>query len=285
MRSHISYFKASTSDLSTLALILRSLSSAKANALWSRAAKTEFVRPYERLVLSSLTLEDAAEQLAAIQHDHESAQHAPIRLLANTLIRQRLLKHISLLFVRTVLPAHNQNSTEDNWVYTEQDHSEEKKLKETIDAGKSFGGRTRMFAEALEKVWGTGIDDVEDILDDDTKLDAVEVEIRALLSALILYRRIFPSSILSCGNATGVEPVSFILSPPPSPSRKNADLHLALRRALASDVFDFKGDDAEDEILTMEQRLGITLEDARDRVVDMLVEGERAGRSRASNSC
>jgi hypothetical protein len=54
---------------------------------------------------------------------------------------------------------------------------------------------------------------------------------------------------------------------------------------LASDVFDFKGDDAEDEILTKEQRLGITLEDARDRVVDMLVEGERAGRSRASNSC
>jgi len=282
MRSHISYFKASTSDLSTLALILRPLSGAKANALWNRAEKTEFVRPHEKLVLSNLTLDEAAERLAAIKHNHESTQHAPIRLLATTLIRERLLKHTSFLFVRTVLPAHNQNGTEDNW---EQDHLEENKLKETIDAGKSLGGKTRMFAEALEKVWNTGIDDVEDIRNDDnTETDAAEVEILSLLSALILYRRIFPSSMLSCGSATGVEPVSFILSPPPSPSRKNADLHLALRRALASDVFDFKGDDVEDEVLSEEQRLGITLEDARDRVVDMLVESERAGRSRASNS-
>jgi hypothetical protein len=168
----------------------------------------------------------------------------------------------------------------------EQDNTEEEKRKETIDAGKSLGGRTRDFAEALEKVWGTGVNDVDDILDDEaTEDDAVESEIRSILSALILYRRIFPSSILSCASASGVDPVSFILSPPPSPSRKNADLHLALRRALASDVFDFDGEDVEDQNMSQEQRLGVALEHARDRVVDMLVEGERAGRSRGLKSC
>jgi hypothetical protein len=206
-------------------------------------------------------------------------------LLATTLIHERLLKHVSVLFVRTVLPSHSRNDNEDNWVFVEQDKEEEKQ-KESIDAGKSLGGRTRVLAEALEKVWGTGVDNVDTILDDDEiQSDAVEVDIRSLLSALILYRRIFPSSILSCTNATGGEPVSFILSPPPSPSRKNADLHLALRRALASDAFDLKEQVTEDGRPSEEHSLGIVLEDARDRVVDMLVEGGRAGRSRALKNC
>jgi len=37
-------------------------------------------------------------------------------------------------------------------VYAELDNTEEEKRKETIDAGKSLGGRTTEFAEALEKV-------------------------------------------------------------------------------------------------------------------------------------
>jgi len=45
-------------------------------------------------------------------------------------------------------------------------------------------------------------------------------------------------------------------------------------------VFDFDGEDVEDQDMSEEQQPGVALEDARDRVVDMLVEGERAGRSR-----
>jgi len=285
MNSFISPFKASTSDLSTLALILRPFSSAKATSLWSRAGKTEFVKPFERLVLSSLTLDEAMERLVASQRNTLSTTLAPIGLLATMLVRQRLLKHTSILFVGTVLPNHIHNDTEHSWMYVEQ-NSEEEKRKETIEAGKSLGGKTRILAEVLEQVWTTGVDDIEDILDlDDTGGDSVEEGIRSLLSALILYRRIFPSSILSCASTTGVEPVSFILSPPPSPSRKNPDLHLALRRALASDVFDFNGEDAGDKNPTEEQKLGVALEDARDCVVDMLVESERAGRSRALKGC
>jgi hypothetical protein len=166
MHSRISVFKASSTELLTLALIFHPLFNSKANTLWSKARKTEFVRPFERLVLSALTLEEAAERLAAIQCNGDSAKHSPIGLLATTLFRERL-KHVSVLFVRTVLPAHNQNGTKDNWVHTEQDNTEEEKRKETIDAGKSLGGRSRVLAEALEKIWSTGVDDVEDLLDDD----------------------------------------------------------------------------------------------------------------------
>lgn len=285
MRSHISWFKASTSDLSTLALILRPLASGKAGALWSRAAKTEFVRPFERLVLTSLTVDEAAEQLASVQTSVEHTKHTPIGLLATLLVRERLLKDATLLFVRTVLPDHNQDSIEGNWVHADQDNKEEDMRKETIDAGKSLGGKTAELAEALEKVWATGGSDVIDIFsDDESEEDEVEVEIRSLLTALILYRRIFPSSILSC-TTNGAEPVSFILSPPPSPSRKNADLQYALRMALGSPVFEFDGDCTDDEKPNEVERLGFALEDARDRVIDMLVEGEREGRARASKGC
>lgn len=231
-------------------------------------------------MLSSLSLEKAAARLAGIQHSTESVKNTPIGLLATTLIHERLLKHASVLFVRTVLPDRSPNDTE---VYAKQDDMEEEQRKETIDAGKSLGGRTKELADALDKVWTTGVNNVSDFMDDeDIQDDGVESEIRSILMALILYRRIFPSSILSCASASGV---TFILSPPPSPSRKNSGLHLALRRVLASDAFDFKGEGAEDEKMSEDHQLGVILEDARDHVVDMLVEGERAGRSRALKCC
>ncbi|TFY50114.1 hypothetical protein EVG20_g11712 [Dentipellis fragilis] len=66
---------------------------------------------------------------------------------------------------------------------------------------------------------------------------------------------------------------ALILSPPPSPSRRNARMHTALRVALDSEVFE-AGAGAGTE------GLGCRLEDARDRVVDMLVEADRVGRGR-----
>ena len=82
--------------------------------------------------------------------------------------------------------------------------------------------------------------------------DAVK-DTRLLLLATLLYRRIFPPE-----DATPPH----VLSPPPSPTPKSAELHLALRRALASTAFDANPD----------------TEDARDRVVDLLADTRR-GRS------
>ena len=281
MRSHISWFRASTSDLTTLALILRPLSGAKAQALWSSAAKTDLVRPFERLVLESLTLDEAAKWLAKHNRTIESTKQSPIGILAIQVIHERLLSHASVLFVRTVLP--EPRDAEDNWLYAESDNAEDMRRKETIDAGKSFGGRTRELAEALEKIWSSGVSDVDDLLDSssDAGDGEVEGEIRSLLSALTLYRRVFP---LNCVRGSGVEPVSFNHSPSPSPSRKNPELLYSLRMALGSPVFEYTGD-AEKEGQDDDERLGIALEDAKDRIVDMLVDGERAGRGRMIKVC
>ena len=101
-----------------------------------------------------------------------------------------------------------------------------------------------------------------------------EAEIRALLTATLIYRRIFPSTIPACtlaGGAGGAP--AFVLSPPPSPSRRNAKLHMLLRTALGSPAFESGADGRLED-----PELGGALEDARDRVVDMLVDFERGCR-------
>ena len=84
-----------------------------------------------------------------------------------------------------------------------------------------------------------------------------------------MYRRIFPSTLPACAPAAGGP--AFVLSPPPSPSRRNAQLHTALRTALGSPAFESGADGRLED-----PALGAALEDARDRVEDMLFEFERA---------
>lgn len=204
-------------------------------------------------------------------------------MLAAILLRDRLRKHAANMFVRTVIP---QGTREREVVYDpEMEAKDEKERMETIEAGKSIGGRTAELAVLLERIWDTGFcshedvfpppkqnssieagDDEEDCEDEHDLASTDEVEIRSLLSATMIYRRIFPSSFPSCA-----APVSVILSPPPSPSRKNVLLHVTLRTALGSPAFD-------DRFGRLDEKLGGALEDARDRVVDRLVELERAGR-------
>ncbi|KII91270.1 hypothetical protein PLICRDRAFT_51441 [Plicaturopsis crispa FD-325 SS-3] len=279
MRSHVPWFKASTSDLSTLALIMHPLSPSKADALWSRALRSDFVRPFERLVLENMRVEEAIARLAA--QPAQSKAFVPLGILAGLLIRERIRSHASSLFVRTVLPDHgpvdNEGSRDDSGMYSydvenDRDHEEDLKRKATIEAGKSLGGRTRELAELLERVWDTGFCAIESGGEDD--VDSTEAEIRSLLHALVLYRRIFPSSIMTCASAdahASAPSVAFILSPPPSPSRKDADLHLALKTVLGSPAFELPVSAADDS-------LGVALDDAKDRVLDMLFDCDRAAR-------
>ncbi|GBE89091.1 hypothetical protein BKA93DRAFT_735272 [Sparassis latifolia] len=302
MSWHISTFSASATDLSTLALIMRPVSHSKAAALWESAREREIVRADERLALESMSVDDAAEWLEKWRLWHVSERkgrcaacekRTPLGILAAILIRERLRKHAAALFVRTVVregrcPAEERDCDGDGeyeYVYdAEKDASEEQERRETISAGKSIGGRTAELAMSLERIWNTGFcsqdllpphrphayedaDADEDCEDEQDLASTDEAEVRALLSATIAYRRIFPSSIPAC--STGVP---FVLSPPPSPSQRNAALHMALRTALGSPAFEFGGGRLADE------QLGAALEDARDRVVDMLVERERAFR-------
>lgn len=202
----------------------------------------------------------------------------------------------------------------------EREWKDEQERKETVAAGRSIGGRTAELAILLERIWETGWCAQDDIIplstssvshphshahtdadadaeendDDNEEQDCTdsqedlastdESEIRTLLRATLVYRRLFPStsSLPSC-NTTAVP---FVLSPPPSPSRKNAELHVTLRAALGSPAFEYgqghgqtqrHGRDGSDAKLENE-KLSAALEDARDRVVDMLVDLERACR-------
>ncbi|KAL4246402.1 hypothetical protein ABKN59_009155 [Abortiporus biennis] len=281
MSWHISTFAASTTDLSTLALIIQPVSSAKAASLWDRARKQELLRPYERIVLSNMTVDDAAEWLAKWRLWHETERkgrcaacekRTPLGVLAAILIRERLRKHAAAMFVRTV-PGEDGN---DALVYdADKEFQEEQERKETIEAGKSIGGRTAELAILLERIWDTGFVSHEDVLpaprqlgtnknpDEDVDCEdehdlasTDEAEIRSLLSATVMYRRIFPSSFPACGSSSSV---SLILSPPPSPSRRNLALHSQLRIALGTPVDHTTG-------RLCDEKLGAALEEARDRV-------------------
>ncbi|KAG9311691.1 hypothetical protein JVU11DRAFT_7929 [Chiua virens] len=85
----------------------------------------------------------------------------------------------------------------------------------------------------------------------------------ALLRSTVLYNQVFASR--------------FVLSPPSSPSANGSgeeaetDVVLLLRRVLGSSVFEESGESNSD---------GLSLEDARDRVVDMIVNMQRERRTR-----
>ncbi|KAI0674530.1 hypothetical protein C8Q78DRAFT_601273 [Trametes maxima] len=324
MSWHISTFAATTTDLSTLALIIQPVAPSKATELWERARQREELRAHEKIVLNNMTVEGAADWLAKWRKWHDTERkgrctacekRTPLGVLAAILIRERLRKHAASLFVRTVVRAEDASRRANN-VYdsedddeeplyeynAEKDYQEELERKETVEAGKSIGGRTAELATLLESIWDTGFHTPEDALpalrphapsrphthscgDSDVDVDADcedeadlasqdEAEIRALLTATLIYRRIFPSTIAACASATvGSGAPAFVLSPPPSPTRRNAQLHMALRTALGSPAFEYGVDGRLED-----PELGEALEDARDRVVDMLVDFEKACR-------
>lgn len=244
-----------TSDLATLALLAYSLPvfyvKDRSQRLWNRA-RVGLIRPYERLVLETLSLEEAAQILAS---SSPTTSLTPLGALATILLRQRLRSHTSELFVQTVTRSHSGALTQSH------DAEQEAKWNETINAGRSLGGTISAISDSFAKVWESGMLNVEDLVVDDE-------DIRTVLSTIVLFRRIFPSRILCC-DAVNNE-VSFILSPPPSPPARGLqkEVVMQLRRALGSSVFEDQSEDRDE------------LEDSRDRAVDMLVEYERRGRGR-----
>ena len=231
-------------------------------------------------MLESWTVDDAAAQLSTRSSSHpELDKYSPIGVLASMLIRERMKRYAATLFVRTVVQDQPCEWQEGDGVDVERLEEEERAI---IAAAKSLGGRTGELGEMLERVWKLDARSLEDVdrafesVDGAGKEGDSEAEgIKALLKAVVLYRRIFPSSVSrSNGASTGA---CILLSPPPSPSRKNSQMHLALRRILGSSVFDCGDFSATEKASSDDQceRLAIALDDARDRVVDMLMDLER----------
>jgi hypothetical protein len=255
MVSHTPAFATSPSDLSTLALLVFPVWRARATTLWARANHARVVRPFERAVIGAMTLEEAFTSLAKTRN----VRLTPLNSLAVRNVRKAVAHVAARTFVDAVLGPDVQLA--DTEVYdTGKDAREEVERRAVVDAGRSLGGRSTELVDLLERVCNGAFVRYEEIEhSDDSDANDEERGVRILLSAIVLYRRLFPSAL------PGSSGVSVVLSPPPSPSRRNAGLRAALRVALDSEVF-YSG--------------GLELEEARDRVIDTLVDVDRASRRR-----
>lgn len=254
MVSHTPAFATSPGDLSTLALLVFPIWRTRAIALWTRAMHARVVRPFERAVLCTMTIDEASISLAKASNIRLS----PLGSLAVCKVHKAVVYLAGRTFVRAVLGADAQLGESE--VYdAEKDAREEEERRAVVDAGRSMGGPSTELVDLLERVC-TGVfvryEDTQ--LPDDSDIEE-ERDVRTLLGAIVQYRGLFPSGL---PNSMGI-PV--VLSPPPSPSRRNIGLRAALRVALDGEVF-YNG--------------GPELEEARDRVVDMLVDADRASRRR-----
>lgn len=255
MVSHTPTFAPSPGDLSTLALLVLPVWRARATALWTRANHARVVRPFERAVIGAMTVEEASTSLAKTCNDRLS----PLNSLAVRNVRKAVVHVAAQTFVDAVLGPDVQSGNSE-FFGAEKDTREEVERQAVVDAGRSLGGCSAELVDLLERICNGAFvryEEIEHSNDSDT--DDEERGVRMLLSAVVLYRQLFPSAL------PGSSGVSVVLSPPPSPSRRNAGLRAALRVALDSEVF-YSG--------------GSMLEEARDRVIDTLVDVNRASRRR-----
>lgn len=257
MVSHTPTFATSPSDLSTLALLVFPVWRARATALWTRANHAQVVRPFERAVIGAMTVEEASMSLAKTRN----VRLTPLSSLAVRNVCKAVTHVAARTFVGAVLGPDVQSG--DTEIYgAEKDAREEVERRAVVDAGRSLGGRSAELVDLLERICNgvfVRYEGIEHSDDSDADDEDEERGVRMLLSAIVLYRRLFPSAL------PGSSGVSVVLSPPPSPSRRNAGLRTALRVSLDAEVF-YSG--------------GSELEEARDRVIDMLVDVERASRRR-----
>ncbi|KAH9990958.1 hypothetical protein BJV74DRAFT_987748 [Russula compacta] len=255
MVSHTPAFATSPGDLSTLALLVFPIWRARAAALWTRAIHARVVRPFERAVIGAMSIEEASTSLARAS----DVRLSPLSSLAVRYVHKVVARLAGRTFVRAVLDADAQHS--ENEAYdTEKDAREEEERCAVVDAGRSMGGSSAELVSLLECICtGMFVRYKDTQPSDDSDVDDEERGVRMLLGAIVLYRGLFPSGL------PGSSGVPVVLSPPPSPSHRNAGLRAALRVALDGEVF-YNG--------------GSELEDARDRVIDMLVDVDRASRRR-----
>jgi hypothetical protein len=254
MVSHTPTFAPSPGDLSTLALLAFPVWRARATALWTRANHARVVRPFERAVIGAMTVEEAFTSLAKTC----DVRLSPLNSLAVRNVRKAVAHVAAQTFVDAVLGPDVQSG--DSEIYgAEKDAREEIERRAVVDAGRSLGGPSAELVDLLEHICNGAFVRYEEIEhSNNSDADDEERGVRMLLSAIVLYRRLFPSAL---PGSSGVS----VLSPPPSPSRRNAGLRAALRVSLDSEMF-YSG--------------GPELEEARDGVIDRLVDVDRASRRR-----
>ncbi len=300
-----------TSDLVTAAIVVSStggifggIARMKARSLWAAAREKVHSKVAEQLVLHSLDVGNACTRLASATKVDEFSDmdrectYTPLETLACGVVKERVRRHLGKLFVEAV-------ADEEEGVVTNE-KAEEQERRRTIDAAGELGGSVESLGRLFERVWKTDSVELEDVTEQFTCVDSgngcedLDGEIKSLFTTLVLYRRLFdddPSSETecdSCKSSTPTMPPSTLLSPPPSPRtatplqrvssvmqmttkrREQNRMLLDLRKALGSRVFE---DGPCSGVGEAKEESVIGLEDARDRVVDLVVDLERKERA------
>jgi len=252
---------ASVSDLTTLALVVASTTGAlgglakiKARFIWDAAKNTD-AKINEQLVFETLDMDEAAMCLSKATPS-AGTDYTPVEVLGVVVVKARMKKHLATLFAGAV---------DEDAAAGINEEEEEVQRSRTAEAARELGGQVAELGRTFERVWRSA-SEVDGVLsfDPEEAGAGVDSEIKALLVALSLYRQLFPDAHK---DVCGLHSSSALLSPPPSPSSKasveRGNMLLSLRKALGSRVF-------EDEVMC--------LEDARDRVVDMIVDADRRQR-------
>ncbi|KAG5634940.1 hypothetical protein H0H81_000260 [Sphagnurus paluster] len=259
------------------------LARARARTVWGQAQALG-EGEYERMVLA-LGVDEAATRFSGAAQDGDQA--GILQALAAPLLRDRIRTHLGRVFVECVgMPC--EMGAEQRVVHKQQEAEERRR---TAAAARELGGALGALARGMERVSASASGDLLTPTTP-TLVPASIVSVSSeenqgleeeLLDALVLYLRVFPTeseSDYACPPtptlASRGRAVSVLLSPPPSPEPAkhgkargyDADMEKTdmarLRRALGSRVF-------EDGAAVPET----SLEDARDRVVDRVVELER----------
>jgi hypothetical protein len=269
----------------TLALLAHHFAVPTATRLWESARRSAIKTSSETLV-SEMKVEEVAKTIATMRlplfDPSDEDSFSPVQHMAVHVVLARTKTLAARQFVSSVSGHRPVNLGNEASIAAFLSQDNEAKV--VIAAGRDLGGSLGELTQLLDKVDRCPTAEVlatvpsyqhyieHDGSDDDSSSDSgaegnqrssdawfedAVKDTRLLLLATLLYRRIFPAEDASSKH---------VLSPPPSPTLKGAELLLALRRILASSAFDADHD----------------TEDARDQVVDILAEMTRRGRSGAS---
>ena len=249
----------------------------------------------EKLVFKSLSVDEALDRLALAstsdtwtkgRANEDGESYTPLQVLGCLIVRERVKKHMGRLFVQVVANSAERAVVNDE----EEDREEEAARRLTVDAARELGGSVEQLGRAFERVWKTTTSVVVEDEDDFSSFVGLESavdhdEIKALFTALVLYRRTFRTDLHpECGGPSTPQ----LISPPPSPTRKKsakyARMLLELRKALGNRVFEDNNPNNDDNVdeeggyAASSPTCVLGLEDAKDRVVDMIVDVERKER-------
>jgi hypothetical protein len=250
MLSHMPAFAASATDLSTLALLVRPLAPAKAAKLWECAKSARVVRPNEKRVLEGMDVNAAAAKLAS-PAGRALREMSPLGALGVLCVREDVRRLASKLFIRAAGLSAPVSTTSvrtasvtgaSSGVNMSLNATDDADLRACVNIARALGGKTATLANVLEHLASENAPrgDEADVLANENGGEDI------LLGALARVKALFPEGKLRTAplsiNAVGCS-------------------RTELRRMLGADVF-------EDSIL----------EDARDRVVDLIMEADRADR-------